>query len=697
MQINNLIYNVMANVSGMKDSSYVPTLDEELDLEQEMQELKKAKKDGKGASRERLDKFNLRDNGSRLLGHSNDVLDIYMKRTPQYRILTQQFDLLKAELLVYKKNGDNVKAEQTQAILDAIANERFKIKDLIRNRSFSKPTDDVAKLYSESEVLKTLEAERRSVEKKIKELTPSVYTGKIKVFRDQLKLRDKVIKKSSDVVDFDDIFTNEIAKQAPVDLSKLSEAELLLHQEYTNYCGIIGDIIGLKPSEVKALPTSTIGKLLDEKFDKNLKAEYKDRFESIKGEIATEKDKISGKVTLTDFMFETFDIKQEEGSHITKEILAAAYIPMVKAVAARMVRSLNAFNKMDDAISYGLVGLNDAINKWHEIQLAANGPISFQGFASNFISKSINTGLLELSGNGAASGTNLASISFRMKQKLNDFIKYNPEFADFNKEALMGLINNVEKTSMPLNIVTETDYKATVGGDDAEASADIWANAGASSMNQSNMGERKIEYERLLSSIKGILNLFESQTKPASKNQLKNIVEKKLFDKYDHKLFMMQFGFDYKREKIDDSKIRETQNNYTQLEMAAELEAMYALDGIKKTFSQPAIVSRIKVIISKIKAAIESNPKLKEGFEYFYSYWLANHDASEDLKYLSGKREELGMKFDRDELREAYSDDTDTLATQMSDGRKLSDIFEITENNPLDEEIVKGFTGFFDE
>lgn len=685
----------MANESKM--SNTVLTLDEELDREQELQELKFARKKGSKAKSEKgLDKFNMRDNASRLTGHSNDVLYIYTKRTPQYRILTQQFDLLKTELLLYKKAGDDAKVQQTQTILDNIATERFKIKDLLKNRSFAKPADGISELYRDSPELKEFDNEKKELEKRIKELTPSTYTGKIKVFRDQLKLRDKVINKN-DVVNFDDIFSNQIVKEAPVDLSKLSPEERMLHQEYIDFCGVIGDIVGLKPSEIKALPTASIGKLLAEKLDVGLKATCKDRVEEIKAAIALEKDKISGKVTLTDFMFETFDIKQEEGSHITKEILAAAYIPMVKATAGRITRSLNALNKMDDAISYGLVGLNDAINKWHEIQLAASGPISFQGFASNFISKAINTGLLELAGNGATSGTNLATISFRMKQKLNDFVKYNPEFAEFNRDALMNLINNVEKTNMPLDIVTETDYKAIVssGWGDGGDNFDVWSSA--SNMSETNMGERKIEYERLLSSIKGILNLFENQTKPASKNELKNIVEKKLFDKYDHKLFMMQFGFDYKREKIDDSKIRETQNNYTQLEMAIELEAMYALDGIKKTFSQPAIVARIKVIISKIKAAIESNPKLKEGFEYFYSYWLASHDASEDLKYLSGKREELGMKFDRDELREAYAEDTATLATQLSDGRKLSDIFEITENNPLDEEIIKGFTGFFDE
>jgi hypothetical protein len=87
--------------------------------------------------------------------------------------------------------------------------------------------------------------------------------------------------------------------------------------------------------------------------------------------------------------------------------------------------------------------------------------------------------------------------------------------------------------------------------------------------------------------------------------------------------------------------------------------------------------------IKKSDGNVEENPNEKSG-----NWRLNNPDL---LRKLSNNREEINMKIDRDELREIYSDDENALNRQLSDGKRLSDTFQISETNPLDDEIASMF------
>lgn len=88
---------------------------------------------------------------------------------------------------------------------------------------------------------------------------------------------------------------------------------------------------------------------------------------------------------------------------------------------------------------------------------------------------------------------------------------------------------------------------------------------------------------------------------------------------------------------------------------------------------------------------MDENPGIKAGFEFIFNYWQTN---SETMNYLSNNREELGIKLDRDELRQIYKNDDDEMTRQLSDGKRLSDLFTTSDMNLLDEEIAEAFNQY---
>jgi hypothetical protein len=261
-----------------------------------------------------------------------------------------------------------------------------------------------------------------------------------------------------------------------------------------------------------------------------------------------------------------------------------------------------------------------------------------------------------------------------------------------DNKVVMDIIDNIsEKVSdKPLNMVSETDYNATIGGDDGEV--DMWS-LSSYDKDEYDPIEAKDNYVRLIKSISELMELFDSKV---DGDGVISHTNKKLFDKYDRKIFLMNFGIDYKRDRDDDGKMK-TRNLYTQEEMCLEIEAMFRVDGQigkdgkPKTMSQPGLNYRISQIMKKIKSAMDFNPKLKTGFEYLYNYWMFNQEALNDM---SNYREEIGMSLDRAELKEIYSDNEQQLNRQLTDGKRLSDVFEITADNPFDDEISEMFNEF---
>ncbi len=636
---------------------------------------------------------------------ANNKLNYYLKKMPQWQILEKQINILKEELDVYKKNGSAENYQKTKDMIVELTINRTELKNIFKNGNTSSEKskakrDELNTKIKNSEVINSLLATKKELLKELKNSTTSWWVSELKSYRTRLSML--AINKNK-VVDFDDIVDETEQKMLPVE------------QEYIDFCGRIADIIFWDINEVMDGTVQNIKRALESRLDNT--EEIKEKLDVINAKISAEKDALSDSIKLTDMLFNVFDFADESQEKEPKEILILSNINYVKSIAYNICVKFKALNKMDDAVSAGLLGLTVAVNSWYVKQSLQDSPLSFKGFSSLHIYGAIQRELLGLDANGTESGSSKATVNTHNKQKINNFLKDNPQYEGVDKSILIDLlasyddkdtdgkkINTGVKTIS--NVTTESEYSNVISDEEGDSS-EIWANAASSDDNIEELLEGKMEYEKMLKSISDLLNLFE--TKTDNKTGLLSITNKKLFDKYDKKIFMMYFGLQHKIEKeLDKNGNNVTRNEYTQEEIADELFYMMKADGlvVNEPFSQPAINYRITKILTKIKSAMEFNPELKMGFEYFINIKKSDGNVEENpneksgnwrlnnpdlLRKLSNNREEINMKIDRDELREIYSDDENALNRQLSDGKRLSDTFQISETNPLDDEIASMF------
>lgn len=636
---------------------------------------------------------------------ANNKLNYYLKKMPQWQILEKQINILKEELDVYKKNGSAENYQKTKDMIVELTINRTELKNIFKNGNTSSEKskakrDELNTKIKNSVVINSLLATKKELLKELKNSTTSWWVSELKSYRTRLSML--AINKNK-VVDFDDIVDETEQKMLPVE------------QEYIDFCGRIADIIFWDINEVMDGTVQNIKRALESRLDNT--EEIKEKLDVINAKISAEKDALSDSIKLTDMLFNVFDFADESQEKEPKEILILSNINYVKSIAYNICVKFKALNKMDDAVSAGLLGLTVAVNSWYVKQSLQDSPLSFKGFSSLHIYGAIQRELLGLEANGTESGSSKATVNTHNKQKINNFLKDNPQYEGVDKSILIDLlasyddkdadgkkINTGVKTIS--NVTTESEYSNIISDEEGDSS-EIWANAASSDDNIEELLEGKMEYEKMLKSISDLLNLFE--TKTDNKTGLLSITNKKLFDKYDKKIFMMYFGLQHKIEKeLDKNGNNVTRNEYTQEEIADELFYMMKADGlvVNEPFSQPAINYRITKILTKIKSAMEFNPELKMGFEYFINIKKSDGNVEENpneksgnwrlnnpdlLRKLSNNREEINMKIDRDELREIYSDDENALNRQLSDGKRLSDTFQISETNPLDDEIASMF------
>lgn len=630
------------------------------------------------------------NNRDRLTADATSILEYNLRKTPQYKIYDQQLILLTEELKQYKKSGDVEKIEACKNLIREVSAARKRIAQVFKssNAKSNYSPEELKILYRNSPELQSMNKRQKELAQLIKENTPTWFAHEIRVYRKQLKLQEQaagIAKESgsnSEVEDLDDYLMNDESQQEAEDFTEDIPADATLTElenSYFEFCEKVGNIIGETAMVVDSMKVNNILLALREALDPAKLEELKDESMKVKMQISQMRQKISGQVNIADVMFEIFDFDTEE--KVPKEILAASSIPLVKSIAYNVVSKSGQLDDLDDAVSFGLLGLTVAINKWYECQKMIDSPLTFQGFADTYIVGSIRRGLLAMLPSGM-SGSQYATMLTRQKQKIETFLKFNPEFKDFNREMVESLLMNFDPTNAPLMIDNESKISDIVGGEDGGES-DIWANT---IVDQSNSADSKIMYENLISSIKKLMNLFETETD--KQTGVKRITKRKLFDKYDLRLFMMYFGLEYKVQKSDESKNGSLNAYYTQKEMGEELVEMYHADGRKAgksdSFTSSAISTRISTMLNKIKLALDENPDLKLGFDYIRMNWEAHRS---DMELLSNQREELGMKIERDDLREIYADDEEAMNVQLTDGKRLGDVFEISDTNPLEQEI----------
>lgn len=636
--------------------------------------------------------------------------------------LEKQISILKDELKVYENNGSAENYQKTKDMLVELSLNRTELRKIFSSNSSTsseknkEKKEELNNRIKNSEEIKNLISEKKELLIELKNATVSWWIKELRNYRTRLSMIE--INKNDEILDFDNIDKIDLNKE-----NKISAIE----QEYYDFCGKIADIIEwdvqtVVDSKFKEIEIALTNSLPDAE-------EIKNRLENINSKISAEKDALSDSIKITNLLFEVFDFADENQEKEPKEILALSNIGYVKSIAYNICIKFGALNKIDDAISAGLLGLTVAINSWYKKQSLQDNPLSFKGFSSLHIYGAIQRELLGLEANGTESGSSKATINTYNKQKTAKFIEDNPQYEGVDKSILIDLLasyDDRDSEGKKINtgiktvssVTTESEYSNIVSGDEGD-SADVWANASSSDDNVEELVEGKLAYEKMLKSISDLLNLFEVKTD--SKTGLISITNKKLFDKYDRKVFMMYFGLQHKLEKeskLDKNGNVITRNDYTQDEIAEELFVMMLADGVPvdKPMSQAAVHARIAKILTKIKTAIEFNPELKMGFEYFINIkktddedtnvynergeiingvenkagnWRLNNP--EMLRKLSNSREEIGMKVERDELREVYTGDEIALSRQLSDGKKLSDAFQISDTNPLDDEIAEMF------
>lgn len=635
----------------------------------------------------------------KLMYDANSKLNYYLKKSPQFQIIEKQLAILRNEAKNYKKNGSFENLEKTQAIIDELVLRKKDLKTIFKTGDNSDATKkaELIQEVKKSPIIKELNQRKKELQIQLKNNTPSYLVGELKKFRYQLDMSDK-FSGEEDVMEFDEFINDSKITDDLVNATRLQ-------QDYYDFCGKIADIINWDINEVIDGTLSHIKIALDSVLTES--ENIKNAIRKVEQQISNEKAAIYGSTKVTDLLFDIFDFKNDETEgKVPKEILAASNINLVKSIAYNVCIKNGSLNHLDDAISAGLLGLTVAINSWYEAQKMADSALTFKGFANVYIHNSIQRDLLALMSGGRISGSTLATMHTLNKKKVEDFVKHNPEFEDIDNSVLGEMLAAYDDSFKSVGTtVTETQFSNSVAGDEGDSS-EVWMNAATNEEDDYDLIESKIEYEKMLLSIKDLLNLFEH--KKDKKSGLLEITNQKIFDKYDKQLFLMYFGLVHKLEKNnpddkvmkpkvlasfdtgEEVKMNALPGEFSQEEMAMELFEMGLRNREGNPISQAAISDRIRVLLNKLKFAIDNNPKLKAGFEYFFNYWQQNKRA---LEKLSNSREEIGMKIDRDELREIFGNDDDALNTQLSDGTKLGDVFDISDTNPLDDEIY----GMFNE
>jgi len=597
--------------------------------------------------------------------HAKEKLESYLKKSPQFKVLENQLNILKSELANYKFSNEKDLVIKTQEMIDNLEITKNKFVKLYKDKNWKDEKVISDEKIKNSELLKTLKEQRKQLENEFSFINPNSLISKMKNLRKLLILNfpelEKDIKNKIDY--FEDVENYEDVEEIDIDDYLDEEIKpITLKQEYANLCGHISEIVDLLPSEVANYNLNQLKQLIILATPENIISELVNKIDIVKIESANEISKLKGNQDITNVMFEIFDFETVEEQK-PKEMLASANIEYVKGIAYNSCSKLNLMHLYDDCVAYGLVGLSVAIDKWYKTQKIANSAISFNGFAHQYVTGAIKRGMYELNSGGTISGSSMATLVHFYDGQLKSFLQNNPELKDLPREMLDTLLDGMSSIEKPAGVVTESKYSDVVGGSEGGQNADIWANVASSSMS----AEVGFEFEEVYRSVKELFNLFE--TKIDSDTGKKEFTKKKIFNKFDYKLFKLLYGLEVKNGFIGGGKLNAT-NIYKQEEMGKVLSDYYASFGAtNKTFSQSAMSTKIATLQAKLKSAFIEYPGIKAGLEFLWTYIQTNCG-------------EL-IKFDDIESNEIEKD--------LENGKRLNDIYDEVSQNPLDSELNNSF------
>lgn len=604
-----------------------------------------------------------------LTTHANNILKNYIYNTPEYKSITEQIIECKKLIVKFTYYDCNNRLEYYKEKFAELKEQRKQFDNILNSNNYYKSTSknnqnsvNIKSSIEKDVYLIAFKQKEAILHSQLQQSSPYYLVEKMRVFREQLNLRNiygKVI-----IEDFDDIFNNvdmtldyslteqELSEERISDvmvsftypedeiIDIVKKSDNILIEKYDECCKYIGKIINITYRDIADMPLGTIFSNLKKTLaskDEKLIEEYEyvrlmimNRMSEIYSEANNEK------FTVSELVFNNFSVLTPDGERKAKELLASSSIKTVKGIAYRICSKYKNLEKYDDAISYGLVGLTLAINKYIEMQKSQPDQcINFKTLINSFISSTIKTGFVEMSSMGTASTSHIQRQNMILNKRVKNFIKFNPEYANADKDELRDMLAEDDNFMSDIRITYESQFNVMMENSTEENANEIWDIVCKSKENLMAFTESKSDHRILMTSIKKMLNLFE----PSYENSAFS-VGKKLFDKYDSRLFEMSFGFDYKRSSGDTKSNGSA--NYTQAEMGKELEKMYKMEGINKTFSQPAIATRLTKIYEKIKFAVKTNPSLKRAFEYINTVYYENHEY---MNIHSNNRESESVSF----------------------------------------------------
>ncbi len=609
-------------------------------------------------------------------------LENYLKKSPQFKIITNQINLLLAEMIVYKKAGEKEMYEKCEVLVKDLTENRKKFIRFYKNSDWKAINAESDEKVKNSEVLKELKERRKKLEKEFKMINPNSLMYQLKDMRAALKLSDKH--------DYEYNFDDPDEIEDLDDILDKKETSISIEQEYNNLCGHIADMIDMSPKEVREENLNVIYNKLKEYCDDDKISEISDELTQLKMDFSMEMNSLKGRNDITNIMFDIFDFNTVEEEK-PKEMLGAANVEYVKMIAYEQCRKLNMLHLLDDSIANGLLGLSCALDSWYKIQKIKDSPISFAGFAHKSITLTIKKGFYELGNGGLMSKGAMSNMVFRQKQQFQNFLKLNPELKDLPTEVIEDLIDGLEgsRKSEFKGIYTESSINQTIGGEDEVGDSDAWVNSSKSNIYDETYAEAKNEFENLLKSLKQLFSLFE--TRIDRETGVKEVGYNRIFDKYDYKLFKLTYGLEFKKDSMSETATT-VKTTYTQEEIRIIMQNMYRADGdTRKTFTQEAIADRKKRLDRKIKQALDDNPGLKAGLQSIMYYCAENSAA---ISTISNTLEDAEIANSRKELAQIYSGNSQKMNKKLIDGKRLSDDYQISSQNGFDDEIAQSFRTF---
>lgn len=598
--------------------------------------------------------------------HAKEKLESYIKRSPQYKVLEKQIELLEAELKEYSAIKNKELANKTRELIKSLKENKNKFVKIYQQKNYKIDKEEQTEKIKNSELLKKLKEERKELEAEFKEINPNSIVTKLKSYRDAINLRSKDDRlKTDDFQNYFDDFDNYSESNEILDFDDFVDdlPNNILDQEYKNFIGDVSEMIDVLPSELLKMNLSQVKNLLVENTSQERLDEITKRLNENKFEAANEMSRLKGTSDITNIMFEIFDFETVPEQQ-PKEMLAAANVEYVKSIAYSMATKRNLMHQFDDIMAYGFLGLSLALDKWYSIQKITNSPVSFQGFSHSYIANNIKKGIWDLNSKGTGTGNSLATLQTKIDEQFTNFLKGNPELKDLPRDVIESMIDGLEGSikSAP-TVITEGAYTDMVGGSDMEGGSDIWANVASDNVNDV---EEQQETIRLFNAFKSLFDLFETK-KDSTTGELYT-TNKKLFNKYEYKLFKLIFGLEYKTELtggkntrclFKQEEIREILLNYYK-----ENNEMFLLKS--GDLSQSAISTRIDELKKKIQKVLKTKPSLQEAFDYMWynSAKLYNHII--------------------ENVNEIYSDIPNTL-DNLENGKSVENVIE--NDDDLESEI----------